>query len=112
MDWDAWSRESGGFDSCAGRPAIAGTARSTKRSAKTEQVRAYVEGVASRFGVLDKIRTGTEVQSAGWDEERGRWDLETSAGPYEADILLTACGQLSVPKLPAVPGLEDFAGPA
>src|SRR5207302_10773087 len=30
----------------------------------------------------------------------------------EADVLITACGQLSVPKLPPVAGLERFAGPA
>ncbi|HET7574121.1 MAG TPA: NAD(P)/FAD-dependent oxidoreductase, partial [Solirubrobacterales bacterium] len=72
----------------------------------------YVEGVARRFGVLDRVRTRTEVTSARWDEERGRWHLQTSAGPHEADLLVTACGQLSVPRVPPIPGLEDFDGPA
>jgi cation diffusion facilitator CzcD-associated flavoprotein CzcO len=76
------------------------------------EIRAYVEGVARRFGVLDRIRTATEVTSARWDEEGGRWRLETSAGSHEADVLVTACGQLSVPKTPPLPGLESFAGPA
>src|ERR671931_143899 len=30
----------------------------------------------------------------------------------QADVLLTACGQLSVPKVPPIPGLDDFEGPA
>ena len=38
--------------------------------------------------------------------------VETSAGPHEADVLLTACGQLSVPAVPPIPGLDTFAGPA
>ena len=38
--------------------------------------------------------------------------LETTAGPHEADVLVTACGQLSVPSIPPIPGLDDFAGPA
>ena len=38
--------------------------------------------------------------------------LETAAGPHEADVLLTACGQLSVPSVPPIPGLDSFAGPA
>src|SRR3954453_3392833 len=77
----------------------------SRRYAPQAEIQQYLEDVARRYGVFDHIHTGTEVQSARWDEERGRWVLETSAGPYEADILLTACGQLSVPKLPAMPGL-------
>jgi cation diffusion facilitator CzcD-associated flavoprotein CzcO len=84
----------------------------SRRFSPGSEIRAYVEGVARHFGVLDRIRTGTEVQSAGWDEERGRWRLQTSAGPHEADLLVTACGQLSVPKVPPLPGLDDFDGPA
>jgi cation diffusion facilitator CzcD-associated flavoprotein CzcO len=86
--------------------------RWSRRFSPGPEIRAYVEGVARRFGVFDKVRTGTEVKSARWDEERGRWQLDTSAGPHEADVLVTACGQLSVPKTPAIPGLESFEGPA
>jgi cation diffusion facilitator CzcD-associated flavoprotein CzcO len=84
----------------------------TRRYAPQAEIQQYLEDVARRYGVFDRIHTGTEVQSARWDEERGRWLIETSAGAYEADVLLTACGQLSVPKLPRVSGLDDFAGPA
>ncbi|HVY78879.1 MAG TPA: NAD(P)/FAD-dependent oxidoreductase [Solirubrobacterales bacterium] len=84
----------------------------SRRFSPGPEIRAYIEGVARRFGVLDRIRTATEVKGARWDEERRRWALETSAGPHEADVLVTACGQLSVPKVPALPGLDDFAGPA
>jgi cation diffusion facilitator CzcD-associated flavoprotein CzcO len=84
----------------------------SRRFSPGPEIRAYIEGVARRFGVLDRVRTGTEVTGARWEEERGRWQLETSAGPHEADVLIAACGQLSVPKTPAIPGLEDFQGPA
>ena len=43
---------------------------------------------------------------------RGALGLETSAGTHEADVLLTACGQLSVPNVPPIPGLDSFDGPA
>jgi cation diffusion facilitator CzcD-associated flavoprotein CzcO len=86
--------------------------RWSRRYAPQAEIQAYVEGVARRFGVLDKVRTGTEVKSAAWDDARGKWLLETSAGPHEADVLVTACGQLSVPSTPSIPGLEDFEGPA
>jgi cation diffusion facilitator CzcD-associated flavoprotein CzcO len=86
--------------------------RWSRRYAPQAEIQAYVEGVARRFGVLDRVRTGTEVRGAGWDEERRRWLLETSAGPHEADLLVTACGQLSVPQTPPIPGLDVFEGPA
>jgi cation diffusion facilitator CzcD-associated flavoprotein CzcO len=86
--------------------------RWSRRYAPQAEIQAYVEGVARRFGVLDKVRTGTEVKGASWDEKRGRWLLETSAGPHEADLLITACGQLSVPQTPPIPGLDTFEGPA
>ena len=86
--------------------------RWSRRYAPQAEIQAYVEGVARHFGVLEKVRTGTEVRSASWNEERGRWRLETSGGPHEAEVLLTACGQLSVPQVPPIPGLESFQGPA
>jgi cation diffusion facilitator CzcD-associated flavoprotein CzcO len=86
--------------------------RWSRRYAPQAEIRAYLENVARDHGVLDRIRTGTEVKSARWSEERGHWTLETSAGPHEADVLLTGCGQLSVPKTPPIPGLDSFEGPA
>jgi cation diffusion facilitator CzcD-associated flavoprotein CzcO len=52
------------------------------------------------------------VLSARWDEARDTWVLETTAGTHEANVLVTACGQLSVPTVPPIPGLDSFAGPA
>src|SRR4051812_22880351 len=86
--------------------------RWSRRYAPQAEIQAYVEGVAREHGVLDRIRTGTEVTHARWDASRAKWVLETTAGPHEADVLLTACGQLSVPSVPPIPGLDSFAGPA
>jgi cation diffusion facilitator CzcD-associated flavoprotein CzcO len=86
--------------------------RWSHRYARQPEIQAYLEDVARRHGVLDRIRTGTEVTAARWEAERARWVLETAAGTHEADVLITACGQLSVPSVPAIPGLERFGGPA
>ena len=85
--------------------------RWSRRYAPQAEIQAYVQDVARSHGVLDRIRTGTEVLQARWEDERGKWLLETSAGLHEADVLITACGQLSVPKMPPFPGLESFEGP-
>src|SRR3954469_21905988 len=86
--------------------------RWSRRYAPQAEIQAYLEAVARRNGVLDRIRTGTEVQGARWDEDSSKWILQTSAGEHEADVLVTACGQLSVPSVPPLEGLDSFEGPA
>jgi cation diffusion facilitator CzcD-associated flavoprotein CzcO len=86
--------------------------RWSRRYAPQAEIQAYLEDVARRHGVLEHVRTGTEVTEARWDDERGRWRLQTSAGSHEADVLIAACGQLSTPTVPPIPGLQTFAGRA
>jgi cation diffusion facilitator CzcD-associated flavoprotein CzcO len=86
--------------------------RWSRRYAPQAEIQAYLEDVARRHGVLDRVRTGTEVLEARWDADRAKWALQTSAGAHEADVLLTACGQLSVPAVPPLSGLDSFEGPA
>jgi cation diffusion facilitator CzcD-associated flavoprotein CzcO len=84
----------------------------SRRYAPQAEIQAYLENVARSEGVLDGVRTGTEVTGAEWLEDEGRWRLSTSSGTHDTDVLVTACGQLSVPKTPTLPGLDAFDGPA
>jgi cation diffusion facilitator CzcD-associated flavoprotein CzcO len=88
--------------------AFAPNPRWSRRDAPQAEIQAYLEDVARRHDV--RAHTGTEVTAARWDG--ARWRLETSAGTHEADVLLTACGQLSTPSAPAIPGIDRFEGPA
>ncbi len=84
----------------------------SRRYAPQPEIQDYIERVVRAHGVEQRVRTGVEVTGARWQPDQRRWQLSTSAGPAEADVLLTACGQLSTPQKPAIPGLERFAGPA
>jgi cation diffusion facilitator CzcD-associated flavoprotein CzcO len=86
--------------------------RWSRRYAPQPEIQAYIEQVVRDHGVEGRVRTGVEVTGARWHPDERRWHLETSGGRAEADILLTACGQLSIPQMPALPGLERFEGPA
>ena len=86
--------------------------RWSRRYAPQAEIQGYLEQVVDRFGVREQIRTGVDVQRAEWDDRRDKWVLATSAGDHEADVLVTACGQLSVPSVPAIPGFERFEGPS
>jgi cation diffusion facilitator CzcD-associated flavoprotein CzcO len=85
--------------------------RWSRRYAPQAEIQAYLEDVVRRHGGMERVRSGVDVKRASWDEEQGRWALETSEGSHQADLLVTACGQLSVPKVPPLAGLEGFAGP-
>lgn len=80
--------------------------RWSRRYAPQAEIQAYLEELARPFDV----RCGTDVRAARF--AGGRWTLETSAGEHTADVLITACGQLTTPSIPPLPGLDDFAGPA
>lgn len=86
--------------------------RWSRRFAPGAEIQSYMEDVARRHGVLDRVRLQTEVERASFDEDKARWTIETSAGSHEADVLVAACGQLSTPSIPPIPGLDEFEGPA
>jgi cation diffusion facilitator CzcD-associated flavoprotein CzcO len=50
------------------------------------------------------------VLDAEWDDESGRWRLETAGGDLTADVLVSGTGALSEPSIPDLPGLDDFEG--
>jgi cation diffusion facilitator CzcD-associated flavoprotein CzcO len=86
--------------------------RWTRRFSPREDIQRYLEDVARRFDVLRHVRFGSNVEGARFDEERGRWTVEVEGGEtYEAEVLITACGQLQRPSIPAIAGLDRFTGP-
>ncbi len=74
------------------------------------EIREYLGRCADRFGVRPHIRTDVDVRAAAWSEEDRRWEIETTAGPFTAELLISGMGPLTEPKLPGVPGLETFEG--
>jgi cation diffusion facilitator CzcD-associated flavoprotein CzcO len=74
------------------------------------EIRAYLRRCADDFGIRPHVRLRTNVESAEWNEETQRWDLETNQGPMRARVLIAGLGPLAEPKIPDIPGLEDFQG--
>ena len=73
-------------------------------------IRAYLEHVTDTFGLRPHLRLNHEVLRMTWDGDELRWDIETSAGTLSADVVVSATGPLSDPKIPDVPGLAGFPG--
>jgi 4-hydroxyacetophenone monooxygenase len=82
----------------------------TEFFAQQPELQAYFERCAAEHGVLGHVRFGTEVRGARWDEGAARWRVETSGGPLDADVVISAVGQLNRPKLPDIEGIDSFEG--
>ncbi|WP_420856378.1 flavin-containing monooxygenase [Streptomyces amritsarensis] len=73
-------------------------------------IREYLEHVADTFGLRRHIRLDSEVLMMRWDADALHWEIETAQGELTADVVVSATGPLSEPKLPEVPGLAGFPG--
>ncbi len=83
----------------------------SRKFAPAQEIRAYIERCASRYGVLPLCRFNTVVTTASFDETSQVWVVETAVGErYLARTLVCATGQLSKPAYPLINGLQSFAG--
>ncbi len=85
--------------------------------AKRDELWNYFERVADKYDLRKHIRFGAEVVEARYDEADASWRI-TAQGvdgtrqEFAARVLVSAVGVLNRPKLPDIPGLDSFAGPA
>ena len=75
------------------------------------EIWAYLDRVATDYGLKDRMSFETEVEEATWDEDARTWTLRTKKGDVaEYDFLVTAAGALVHTRKPEIPGMEDFQG--
>jgi len=73
----------------------------------------YAEDVVDLFGLRPQLRLNTAVIGIRWLDDEARYELRTEAGDSEHfDVVISAVGLLSVPRIPDWPGLADFGGVA
>ena len=94
-----------------------------------EEILEYLYSVAAKYGLYKHIRFNTTVESSTWDPATSKWrtkvqvaegtkdaEFETATdgtkGQYtiSSDFLISAVGQLNMPKYPDIPGLGDYEG--
>lgn len=75
------------------------------------ELRAYAEHCVDAYGLRSRLRLGTSIISADFDETTDLWSLRTSSGgTIRARFVVSAAGVLTQPKDPDIPGLERFTG--
>ncbi|NNH69775.1 NAD(P)/FAD-dependent oxidoreductase [Nocardia uniformis] len=82
----------------------------TRSFSKQPEIQQYIQGVADKYGVRDRHIFGCDMTGAQWNEAASRWDIQTSQGPFTADILISAVGALCEPNLPDIKGINEFQG--
>ncbi|BCI53049.1 monoxygenase [Mycolicibacterium litorale] len=75
------------------------------------ELRAYAEHCVDKYGLRERIRFGTEVLAAGFDDRDNVWRLRLDSGEeLTSRFLVNATGVLTVPNMPDIAGVDSFAG--
>ncbi|MEB3023096.1 flavin-containing monooxygenase [[Mycobacterium] crassicus] len=73
----------------------------------------YLKDVTDKYGLRRRIRFGSKVTRAAWDDEEFRWHVFTEDGQeYVAQFVVSGVGGLHIPRLPDIDGIDEFAGTA
>ncbi|MFJ6462295.1 flavin-containing monooxygenase [Streptomyces sp. NPDC091387] len=76
-----------------------------------EEIRRHAVRLAEKYGLRTDALFSTAATSLTWDQASETWIVATDRGDaFRATYVVTATGTLSEPKLPGIPGIEDFAG--
>ncbi len=77
---------------------------------------AYFNGIVEKYNLRQHIRLNTSVISSTYVEESGLWHIETESDgkrkTLEANSVISAVGQLNIPKFPDLEGQDQFEGVA
>ena len=75
------------------------------------EIREHAENIARHFGLYEGALFQTRVSHLDWDADADRWTVRTNRDDrLHARFVIVANGPLSRPKLPGIPGIQDFAG--
>jgi cation diffusion facilitator CzcD-associated flavoprotein CzcO len=83
----------------------------TNHYAGQPEILAYMDRVATKYGLRPHLQLNTEIVRAVWNEDRAQWHLTTGDGrEHIADAVIAAQGMFNELNWPDIPGLNDFGG--
>ncbi len=76
-----------------------------------DEILEHSQAIARKFDLYRDVCFQTRVEELRWDEATSRWIVTTNRGDrMKARYLCLATGPLNMPKLPGIPGIEEFEG--
>jgi cyclohexanone monooxygenase len=83
----------------------------SKKFADGAEIYEHCRRIAKHFGLYDGAILSTQVRTVRWDEPIKRWRLSTNRGDdIRARFVVMTQGSYNRPKLPGIPGIQDFKG--
>ncbi|MBU6329202.1 MAG: NAD(P)/FAD-dependent oxidoreductase [Acidobacteria bacterium] len=87
----------------------------TEYFARGPEVKAYLNHIATRFGVMPKVRFDHDLVEARFDDDTARWEVtfrrtDGSTSTRTVNAIVSAAGLFANPKQPEFPGVEAFGG--
>ena len=83
----------------------------SEKYAHAPEILEHSQRIAKHFDLYDNALLHTEVTDLEWRDEDSRWIVRTNRGDeFTAQFVAMGLGPLHVPKLPGLPGIEDFKG--
>ena len=83
----------------------------TEKYAHAPEILEHCQRIGKQYDLYDKALFHTVVDDLAWDDARSRWIVRTNRGDeFTARFLGMGPGPLHVPKLPGIPGIDDFRG--
>ena len=83
----------------------------TTKYASGPEIFEYARSIATKYDLYGRALLRTEISEVRWDESEGVWVISTNRGDeIRARFVNVATGPLQRLQLPAIPGIESFAG--
>ncbi len=83
----------------------------SEKYAHAPEILEHCQRIGKHFGLYDHALFHTIAETIEWDDDKKHWVIGTNRGDrFTAQFIGMGTGPLHVPKLPGIPGLDDFKG--
>ncbi len=83
----------------------------TERYAHGKEIREHLQAAARHYGLYRNALLQTTITGMTWDDNANLWQLSTDRGDrFTANLVAVSPGSLTRPKLPGIPGINEFRG--
>ncbi len=83
----------------------------TERYAHGPEIREHLQAIARHYGLYRNALLQTTVTAMAWDDDAQHWVVQTDRKDrLTANLVAVSPGSLTRPKLPGIPGINEFRG--